>query len=108
MEIINTTVVYPIVGYDAPKDWCDIVLGFYEDEGDILEYKFLDAAGLDVTFSFKQEVPSEISVAELIVSVYDFLNAMLAEPDFVVKDISILSPDRDESFEVHANGQSVA
>lgn len=108
MELINTTVVYPMAGDNTPKDWCDMVLGYHEKEGDILSYQYVDVDGIRVTFSFKHEVPSEITVAEMIISVYDFINYMIGESDFTVKDISILSPDCHASFEVHRNGRSVA
>ncbi len=108
MEIINTTVVWPMVGDNTPQTWCDIVLGFHEKEGDLLSYKYLDVDGLNVTFSFKHEVPSTITVAEMIVSVYDLVEYMIGEKDFTIKDVAILSPDRDESFSVHHDGKSVA
>lgn len=108
METINVTVTYPMVGDHTPEKWADIVLGFHLQEQDILEYKFITAEGIDVRFAFKMEVPSEITVAELCVSTYNFIEYMLGERDFTVNDLSILTHQKTRSFMVHSHGKSTA
>lgn len=97
MEIIHTTVTYPMMGDHIPEDWTDIVLGHHENEGDILEYQYMDSTYLahglqNVKFSFKMEVPSDTTIEQLVTNMIEFITYMIGEADFVVDNMSILVP----------------